>query len=221
MAAACPLRRGPPTPTGGVRHGRTRCSRTTRSSASACGWQVTSTSSWRDDAWTNCATRSVPISSTRSWRRRNCGSRSWPPSGSGWPSSRTDSIISIPQSPPTCSAWWTTSSGAAYGSWAVTAGRTTSAPAGSTTCWRRAATSTCWCSTPRSTRTPAARCPSRRRSARSPSSPPQARRCRRRTSPCRRSPTETSTSRRSPWARTPSRPCRLSARRRPTTGRRW
>ena len=47
----------------------------------------------------------------------------------------------------------------------------------------------------------------RRRSARSPSSPPPARPCRRRTSPCRRSPTATSTSRGSRWAPTRSRRC--------------
>ena len=81
---------------------------------------------------------------------------------SGWPSSKTASTGSIRPSPPTCSAWWTTWSGAACGSSAATAGRTTSAPAGSTTCWPPGATSTCWCSTPRCTRTPAARCPSRR-----------------------------------------------------------
>ena len=43
------------------------------------------------------------------------------------------------------------------GSSAATAGPTTSATAGWTTCWPPAATSTCWCSTPRSTPTPAAR----------------------------------------------------------------
>ncbi len=69
---------------------------------------------------------------------------------------------------PTC---W---SSAASGSWAATAGPTTSATAAWITCWPRAATSTCWCSTRRSTRTPAAR---RRRpphAPRWPTSPPAA-----------------------------------------------
>jgi pyruvate-ferredoxin/flavodoxin oxidoreductase len=69
--------------------------------------------------------------------------------------------------------------------------------------------------------TPAGRCPSRRRSALSPSSPRPARPCRKRTSPCRQSPTAACTSRESPWAPIPSRPSRPSARLRPTTGLRW
>ena len=101
---------------------------------------------------------------------------------------------------PICSVSSITWSGAASGSSAATAGPTTSAPAGSTTSWPAGATSTCWCSTPRSTRTPAARCPRPPRSARSPSSPLPARPCRRRTWPCRRSPTAASTSRASRWA---------------------
>ena len=59
----------------------------------------------------------------------------------------------------------------ACGSSAATAGRTTSATAGSITCSRSAATSTSSCSTPRSTRTPAASSRRRRRSARPRSSP--------------------------------------------------
>ena len=35
------------------------------------------TSSWPADASPSCATPSVPSSSTRFWRRRSCGSRSW------------------------------------------------------------------------------------------------------------------------------------------------
>jgi ferredoxin len=67
-----------------------------------------------------------------------------------------------------CSTWPTTWSRSRCGSSAATAGRTTSATAASTTCWRRTRTSTCWCSTPRSTRTPAARRRRRRRAARWP-----------------------------------------------------
>ena len=70
----------------------------------------------------------------------------------------------------------------ASGSSAATAGRTTSATAGSITCWPRAGTSTSWCSTPRSTRTPAARCRRRRRAARSRNSRRAASRRPRRTS---------------------------------------
>ena len=145
-----------------------------------------------------------------------------PRSASGWPSCkhRLDELDGRRPSTDLLQRASTTWSGAACGSSAATAGPTTSAPAGSTTCWPAGATSTCWCSTPRSTPTPAARCPRRRRSAPSPSSPPPARPCRRRTSPCRRSPTATSTSRGSRWAPIRSRPCRPSARRRPTTGRR-
>ena len=121
-------------------------------------------------------------------------------SASGSPSSAAGSTGSTARPSTTCSASSTTWSGAACGSSAATAGPTTSAPAASTTCWPAGATSTCSCSTPRSTRTPAARCRRRRRSAPSPSSPPPARPCRRRTSPCRRSPTATCTSRGSPWA---------------------
>ena len=62
----------------------------------------------------------------------------------------------------------------ASGRSAATAGPTTSATAGSTTCWPPAATSTSWCSTPRSTPTPAGRCPRPRRAARWPSSRPAA-----------------------------------------------
>ncbi len=76
----------------------------------------------------------------------------------------------------------TTWSRAAYGSSAVTVGPMTSATAGSTTCWPRAATSTSWCSIPRSTRTPAARPRSRRRAAQWRSSRPPASRSARRTS---------------------------------------
>ena len=118
----------------------------------------------------------------------------------------------------TCSRSSIIWSGAASGSSAATAGPTTSAMAGSTTCWRAAATSTCWCSTPRSIPTPAARRRRRRRSARSPSSPPPASASRARTWRCRRSPTAMSTSRRSRWAPIRSRPCRRSARPRPMTG---
>ena len=69
------------------------------------------------------------------------------------------------------SCWPTTWCARACGWWAATAGRTTSATAGSTTCWRSTATSTCWCSTPRSTPTPAASSRRRRRSAPRRSSP--------------------------------------------------
>jgi pyruvate-ferredoxin/flavodoxin oxidoreductase len=67
------------------------------------------------------------------------------------------------------------------GSWAATAGRTTSASAASTPCWRQGATSTCWCSTPRSTATPAASRARPRRSERWRGSRWPARRRRRRT----------------------------------------
>ena len=119
-----------------------------------------------------------------------------------------------------CCPWWSTWSAAASGSSAATAGRTTSAMAGSITCWPARATSTCWCWTPRSIPTPAARRRRRRRSARSPSSPPPASGWRARTWHCRRSPMATSTSRRWRWAPTRSRPCRRSARRRHIRGRR-
>ena len=52
-------------------------------------------SSWPADASPSCARPSVPSSSTPFWRRRSCGSRSWPPSVSGWASSRTASAASI------------------------------------------------------------------------------------------------------------------------------
>ena len=109
-------------------------------------------------------------------------------------------------------------SGAASGWSAGTAGPTTSAPAAWTTCWPAAATSTCWCSTPRCTRTPAASRPRPPRSARWPSSPRRARRCPRRTWPCRRSRTATCTWPGWRWAPTRSRRCGRCARRRPTTG---
>src|SRR5215470_10414961 len=83
---------------------------------------------------------------------------------------------------------------AACGSSAATAGPTTSGPAGSITCWPAGATSTCLCSTPRCTPTPAGRRRRRPRWAPSPSSPRRARRCRRRTWPCRRSRTAACTS---------------------------
>ncbi len=63
----------------------------------------------------------------------------------------------------------------AYGSWAATAGPTTSATGDWTTSSIWAATSTSWCTTPRCTPTRVARCPSRRRWPPSPSSPRQAR----------------------------------------------
>ncbi len=93
----------------------------------------------------------------------------------------------------TCAASPTTCCGAPCGSSAETAGPTTSARAGWTTCSPAGATSTCSCSTPRCTPTPVASRRSRPRSAPSRSSRPPARRRRRRTSPCRRSPTATST----------------------------
>ena len=64
------------------------------------------------------------------------------------------------------------------GSSAATAGPTTLATAGWTTCWPPAAMSTCWCWTPGCTPTPAARCPRPPRGRRWPSSPPPARTCR-------------------------------------------
>ena len=87
-------------------------------------------------------------------------------------------------SPSGCGSSPTTWSRRASGWWAATAGPTTSASAGSTTCWPADATSTCWCWTRRSTRTRAANRAKRRRWARPPSSRRPARRRPRRTWAC-------------------------------------
>ena len=84
---------------------------------------------------------SAPSSSTRSWTRRSCASRSSARSASASPSCCGGSTgLRRPARRPTCSASSTTWSGAASGSSAATAGPTTSAPAGSTTCWPAGAT---------------------------------------------------------------------------------
>ena len=59
-AATCRPRRGRPTRTDAGRPGRTRCSRTTPSSASACGWPLTAIPSWRADGSPSCAKRWAP-----------------------------------------------------------------------------------------------------------------------------------------------------------------
>ena len=70
-------RHGRSTSTGAARRGRTRCSRTTPSSASGCGSPPTShTELARRRLSASCAMRSARSWSTRSWTRRSCGSQS-------------------------------------------------------------------------------------------------------------------------------------------------
>ena len=54
----------------GARPGRTRCSRTTRSSGWACGWPPTGTPDWPAAGSPSCVSRSVPSSPRRSSARR-------------------------------------------------------------------------------------------------------------------------------------------------------
>ena len=125
------------------------------------------------------------------------------------------------RTPASWRGWLTNWSAAACGSWAGTAGPTTSARAGSTPCSPPARTSTCWCSTPRSTPTPAARRPRQPRGGRWPSSPPAASRPPRRTWACWPWPTATSTSPTWPSGPVTCRPSRPCWRPRPGPARRW
>ncbi len=79
-----------------------------------------------------------------------CNDSMWPRLLTAWSRSATRRARRI------CCHWPIISCGAASGSSVATAGPTTSATAGSITCWPQRATSTCWCSTPKSTPTPEA-----------------------------------------------------------------
>ena len=205
------------TATGAARPGRTRSSRTTPSSASACDSRSTRRSARRARSSAELApdlagSLAAADPHTEAGRRRAAPARGGAAraalDGSSAPR-RAGSRRSQERS-----------SARASGSSAATAGPTTSASAASTTSSPRAATSTCSCSTPRSTRTPAARRRRRRRAGRSRSSPPAASRPARRISACSRPPTATSTSPTSRSAPTTRRPSRRSPRPTRGTGRR-
>ena len=86
-AATCRPRRGRRTRRVAGRPGRTRCSRTTPSSAS--GLRLAAdlhTKLARERLTASCATSSAPTSPTPSSTPGRCASPSSPPSGSGWPS---------------------------------------------------------------------------------------------------------------------------------------
>ncbi len=163
--------------TAAARRGRTRCSRTTPSSASACVWRSTATPTRRAALLGRLA---------GSLGDELVGGLLGPvePGEAAISAQRERVVAAAPRlaaisgrrNPAGSSCSPTTWCRRASGWSAATAGPTTSATAASTTCSRRAATSTSWCSTPRSTPTPAASSPRRRRSARPPSSPPPARR---------------------------------------------
>ena len=176
-------------PPAAVRPGPTRCSRTTPSSASACGWRSIATrrgrATWcggwpavhRRRRWpTGCSRRGRV---TRGRDRGTARARGRAAERARGPRrSRRGAAVAWPRT-----RWCRR----ACGSSAATGGPTTSASAASTTCWRSASRSTSSCSTPRSTRTPAGSSRRRRRSAPRPSSPPPARGPARRTSapwPC-------------------------------------
>ena len=78
MAAICRSRPGPRTAKAAARPGRTRCSRTTPSSASASGWPPTCMPAWPRGCCANWRRSSDRRWSRRCWRRRRSASpRSW------------------------------------------------------------------------------------------------------------------------------------------------
>ena len=101
--------------------------------------------------------------SDRGGHRRTAGPR-------GRSSARSSPAPTAP-APSCCATSPTPWSAGASGRSAATAGRTTSATAGSTTCWPRAGISTSWSWTRRCTPTPAGSAPRPRPAGRSPSSP--------------------------------------------------
>ena len=142
------LRRQPPgdavdarTAKAAARRGRTRCSRTTRSSGWGSGSPPTSSSSSRArvcaDAGAAVGERLVDAILARAADRR---SRRSGRSATRVGASSRRKLRALDDEPrrAICSRWSTTWSGAASGSSAATAGRTTSATAASTTCWRAA-----------------------------------------------------------------------------------
>jgi pyruvate-ferredoxin/flavodoxin oxidoreductase len=85
MARTCPQHHGRPTPRAAARPGRTRCSKTTLSSAWGIAWPSTARPHW-PGRWRNRSRRkSAPTWSPRSCTRRRSPSRTFACNASAWP----------------------------------------------------------------------------------------------------------------------------------------